>query len=101
MHLTLLHWAKYTATATMTTTTIPGARQGHAYVTPLAFLAYERNIEKLCLSHTFQYPSIGEQSVKITISKSEPFTFIFFSLPALAVHCFFFATTSVTAAAYH
>ena len=30
-------------------------------------------------------------SVKITLSKSEPFTFTLFSLPVLAIHCFFFA----------
>ena len=43
--------------------------------------ACERNIKKSCLSHAFRSSPIVNASVKITLSKSEPFTFTLFSLP--------------------
>ena len=58
-----------------------GTRQSHAQVTPFAFPACERNIKKSCLSHAFWSSPIVNASVKIALSKSEPFTFASFFLP--------------------
>ena len=73
---------------------VTGTRQSHAWVTPFASPACERNIKKSCLglSHAFwSFPILNASVIKTTRLNRNLFFLLFLFLPALAIQGFFSA----------